>query len=216
MEIDTIPPTLVTPNVGPTNEEERGIKERPPPITPSNIASNITLNNQSPSVTPRHIEMQTVDEAFVTTNYSQLEPLMRKRMRALRLQGVTTRLNYSSEYVDEEREMEAPPEIELKSQIEEAVKSGKLAHLIKGIRKGKAKQMDTQLGEWIAPTVKAEPTTKGKEEPILMIWVVNNPLKRKEPPKIRSIEEMIFPPIRNRAPSVDPILISVQVYGRHV
>ncbi|GKC89717.1 hypothetical protein Tco_1150366 [Tanacetum coccineum] len=105
---------------------------------------------------------------------------------------------------------------ELKSQIEEAVKSRKLAHLIKGIRKGKAKQTDTQLGEWIAMTVKAEPTTKGKEEPILMIGVVNNPLKRKEPPKIMSIEEMIFPSIRNRAPYVDPILISVQVYGRQV
>ncbi|GKD31474.1 hypothetical protein Tco_1242252 [Tanacetum coccineum] len=90
--------------------------------------------------------------------------------------------------------------IELKSQIEEAVKSRKLAHLIKGIRKAKAKQTNTQLGKWIAPTVKAEPATKGKDEPILMIGMVNNPLKRKEPPKIMSIEEMIFLPIRNRAP----------------
>ncbi|GJT02808.1 hypothetical protein Tco_0823977 [Tanacetum coccineum] len=105
---------------------------------------------------------------------------------------------------------------ELKSQIEEVVRSRKLAYLIKGIRKGKAKQTDNQLEDWIAPTVKAEPATEGREEPILMIGVVNNPSKRKEPPKTRSIEEMIFPPIRNRAPSVDPILISVQVYGRHV
>ncbi|GKB78902.1 hypothetical protein Tco_0945797 [Tanacetum coccineum] len=97
---------------------------------------------------------------------------------------------------------------ELKIQIEEAVKSGKLDHLIKGIRKGKAKQTNTQLREWIAPTVKAEPPTEGKEEHILMIGMVNNPLKRKEPPKIMSTEEMIFPPIRNRAPSVDPILIT--------
>ncbi|GJV79636.1 hypothetical protein Tco_1515506 [Tanacetum coccineum] len=36
---------------------------------------------------------------------------MRKRMKALRLQGVATRLNYSSEDVYKEREMEAPPEI---------------------------------------------------------------------------------------------------------
>ncbi|GKE14249.1 hypothetical protein Tco_1421826, partial [Tanacetum coccineum] len=104
---------------------------------------------------------------------------------------------------------------ELKSQIEEAIKSRKLSHLIKGIRKGKAKQTDTQLGEWIALTVKAEPITEGKEELILMIGVVNNPLKWKEPPKIISSEEMIFPPIRDRAPFVDPILISVQVHGRH-
>ncbi|GJZ63645.1 hypothetical protein Tco_0620066 [Tanacetum coccineum] len=105
---------------------------------------------------------------------------------------------------------------ELKIQIEEAVKSGKLDHLIKGIRKGKAKQTNTQLREWIASTVKAYPPTEGKEEHILMIGMVNNPLKRKEPPKIMSTEEMIFPPICNRAPSVDLILISVQVYGRHV
>ncbi|GJY24925.1 reverse transcriptase domain-containing protein [Tanacetum coccineum] len=32
-------------------------------------------------------------------------------------------------------------------QIEEAVKSGQLAHLVKGIKKGKAKASDTQLGE---------------------------------------------------------------------
>ncbi|GKC92560.1 hypothetical protein Tco_1158002 [Tanacetum coccineum] len=49
-----------------------------------------------------------------------------------------------------------------------------------------------------------------------MIRVVVNPLKRKEPPRVMSIEEMIFPSIRNRPPSVDPILISVRVHGRHV
>ncbi|GKB62614.1 hypothetical protein Tco_0918800 [Tanacetum coccineum] len=52
--------------------------------------------------------------------------------------------------------------------------------------------------------------------PILIVGVINNPLKSKEPPKIMSIKEMIFPPIRNKAPSVDPILISVQVYERQV
>ncbi|GJX72370.1 hypothetical protein Tco_0309541 [Tanacetum coccineum] len=55
------------------------------------------------------MEVQAVDEAFVMANYSRLEPRMRRRMRELRLQGVATRLNYSSEDVDEEREMEAPP-----------------------------------------------------------------------------------------------------------
>ncbi|GKA27753.1 hypothetical protein Tco_0713921 [Tanacetum coccineum] len=68
---------------------------------------------------------------------------------------------------------------ELKNQIEKAVKSGKLAHLIKGIRKGKAKKTDAQPGEWAAPIVKAEPATEGKDEPILMIGVVDNPLKGK-------------------------------------
>ncbi|GJU93411.1 hypothetical protein Tco_1318167 [Tanacetum coccineum] len=49
-----------------------------------------------------------------------------------------------------------------------------------------------------------------------MIGLINNPLKRNESPRIMSIEEMVFPPIRNRAPSVDPILISVIVYERKV
>ncbi|GJX88080.1 hypothetical protein Tco_0340094 [Tanacetum coccineum] len=87
---------------------------------------------------------------------------------------------------------------ELKHQIEEVVKSGKLAHLIIRIRKGRAKQTYTQLEEWVAPAVKEEPVVEGKKEPILMIGVINNPLKRKEPPRIMSVEEMIFTPIRNR------------------
>nr|GEU84044.1 hypothetical protein [Tanacetum cinerariifolium] len=36
---------------------------------------------------------------------------------------------------------------ELRHQIKEAVKSGKLANLVKGIKKGNAKVSDTQLGE---------------------------------------------------------------------
>ncbi|GJW62777.1 hypothetical protein Tco_0112112 [Tanacetum coccineum] len=56
-----------------------------------------------------HVEVQAVDEAFVMANYSLLEPLIKRRMRELRLQGVATRLNYSSKDVDEEREMEALP-----------------------------------------------------------------------------------------------------------
>ncbi|GKA87851.1 hypothetical protein Tco_0809615 [Tanacetum coccineum] len=88
-----------------------GVEERSPPIIPSNIDSNITLNNKAPSVAPMHTEMQTIEEAFVTANYSQLEPLIRRIMEALRLQGVATWLNYSSEDVDEKREMKAPPEV---------------------------------------------------------------------------------------------------------
>ncbi|GJR47913.1 hypothetical protein Tco_1316016 [Tanacetum coccineum] len=80
-------------------------------------------------------------------------------------------------------EKSLPSKKELKNQIEEAVKSGKLAHLIKGIKKGKSKQAHNQLEEWVTPAVKTEPITEGNEEPILMIGVINNPLKRKEPPK---------------------------------
>nr|GEU68053.1 reverse transcriptase domain-containing protein [Tanacetum cinerariifolium] len=52
---------------------------------------------------------------------------------------------------------------ELKNQIEEAVKSKKLAYLIKEIRKGRAKQTDNQLREWQAIAVKAEPVVEGKK-----------------------------------------------------
>ncbi|GJV80176.1 hypothetical protein Tco_1516046 [Tanacetum coccineum] len=86
---------------------------------------------------------------------------------------------------------------ELKNQIEEAIKFGKLVHLLRVIRKGKAKQNETQLREWQALPFKGELITEEKEEPVLMIGVVNKPLKRKEYPRITSVEEMIFPPIRN-------------------
>ncbi|GJV43226.1 hypothetical protein Tco_1427762 [Tanacetum coccineum] len=68
---------------------------------------------------------------------------------------------------------------ELKSQIEESVKSGKLSHLVKRNKKGKAKQMDAQLGDCATPVVEAEPIMEGKEDPILMVGVVKNPLKGK-------------------------------------
>ncbi|GKC30029.1 hypothetical protein Tco_1037323 [Tanacetum coccineum] len=58
---------------------------------------------------------------------------------------------------------------ELKNYIEEAIKLKKLAYLIKGNRKGRAKQADNPLGEWAAPTMKMKPVIDGKEESILMI-----------------------------------------------
>ncbi|GKC69823.1 hypothetical protein Tco_1115706 [Tanacetum coccineum] len=54
---------------------------------------------------------------------------------------------------------------ELKHQIEKAVKSGRLAHLVKDIKKRKEKVSDTQLGEWKGERKKAKPT----ETPVLMI-----------------------------------------------
>ncbi|GJT08025.1 hypothetical protein Tco_0842487 [Tanacetum coccineum] len=61
--------------------------------------SNTTYHPGAPRYTP-------VDEAFVMENYSQLEPLVRIRMKGLRLRGAITRLDYSSEDVDEEMQME--------------------------------------------------------------------------------------------------------------
>ncbi|GJZ83726.1 hypothetical protein Tco_0648899 [Tanacetum coccineum] len=54
-----------------------------------------------------------VDKAFVMANYSQLEPLVRKQMKEIRLRGVTARFEYSSEDVDEDIQMEGPPGFQL-------------------------------------------------------------------------------------------------------
>ncbi|GJZ12893.1 hypothetical protein Tco_0548123 [Tanacetum coccineum] len=52
---------------------------------------------------------------------------------------------------------------QLRSQIEEVVKSGQLSHLVKGIKKERAKTSDSQRGE------KKEKSTTPAEAPILMI-----------------------------------------------
>ncbi|GJR89882.1 hypothetical protein Tco_0213893 [Tanacetum coccineum] len=90
MEIDTTPssPTLMMSAAVVPVGDERRVVGRPQVTIPLNPTSNITSNSQTHLVTPVHPDMQTVDEAFVMANYSQLEPLI--------------------EDVDEEREKEAP------------------------------------------------------------------------------------------------------------
>ncbi|GKD73054.1 hypothetical protein Tco_1331336 [Tanacetum coccineum] len=102
MEVDKTPSssTLMTSVVVIPEGDERDTVRCSQLTTPINPASNITSNNQTHLVTLVHFDVQAVDEAFVMANYSRLEPLLRKRMRELRLQGVTTRLGYSSEDVD--------------------------------------------------------------------------------------------------------------------
>ncbi|GKC44629.1 hypothetical protein Tco_1062351 [Tanacetum coccineum] len=89
-----------------TYEEDREAKWRPQLTTPLNPTSNVTSNSQTYFIIPMHPATQAVDKAFVMANYIQLEPLLRKRIRELRLHGVVTCLNYSSEDVDKERELE--------------------------------------------------------------------------------------------------------------
>ncbi|GJZ57999.1 hypothetical protein Tco_0613493 [Tanacetum coccineum] len=52
---------------------------------------------------------QPESDTWQSLGSNQEEPLTRKRMRELRLQGVATRLNHSSDDVDKERKLEAPP-----------------------------------------------------------------------------------------------------------
>ncbi|GJR60029.1 hypothetical protein Tco_1502191 [Tanacetum coccineum] len=79
---------------------------------------------------------------------------------------------------------------ELRHQIKEAVKSEQLAHLVKGIKKGKTKVSDTQLGEW----KKGDKDSAPSESLILMINREGYSSKRKavEEP-INGIGEITFP-----------------------
>nr|GEV88164.1 serine-threonine/tyrosine-protein kinase catalytic domain-containing protein [Tanacetum cinerariifolium] len=70
---------------------------------------------------------------------------------------------------------------EPKKEIKEAVKSRKLAHHSKGLRKKrKPKQIDTQLAKWHNYAIKQEANGVEKKHPILMIGVVGNTSKRKK------------------------------------
>ncbi|GJV10953.1 hypothetical protein Tco_1352494 [Tanacetum coccineum] len=64
---------------------------------------------------------------------------------------------------------------ELRHQIKEAGKTWQLAHLVKGLKKGKAKAFNTQLGEW----KKGDTDILPVEAPILMISRESQDSKRK-------------------------------------
>ena len=96
---------------------------------------------------------------------------------------------------------------ELKKQIEEAVKSGQLTHLVKGIRKGKEKATDTQLGKDNTP----------QEAPILMVRWDSSRLKRKVSEReTYDAREITFPSETREFPSKDPVIIKVVVSNTEV
>ncbi|PWA78384.1 reverse transcriptase domain-containing protein [Artemisia annua] len=96
---------------------------------------------------------------------------------------------------------------ELKRQIEEAVKSGQLAHLVKGIKKGKERVTDAPLERDPYPT----------ETPILIVRRAGVNQKRKEvEEEARAIEEIAFPPMTNQPASDDPVVIKVLISNREV
>ncbi|GKE28218.1 hypothetical protein Tco_1443602 [Tanacetum coccineum] len=106
MEIDTTPPspTRMTSALAIPDREEREPIRRPQLTTPLNPTSNITSSSQTHLLTIVHPNVQAIDEAFVMANYSQLEPLMGKRMKELKLQVVATRFSYSSTRNEEDKE----------------------------------------------------------------------------------------------------------------
>ncbi|GKB63127.1 hypothetical protein Tco_0919313 [Tanacetum coccineum] len=96
------------------------------------------------------------------------------------------------------------------TQIKEAIKSGQLTHLVKGIKKGKAKVSDTQLGEW----KKGDKETIPAKAPILMVNRESNVSKRKSMEE--PIGEITFPYVLGFDNSSDPVIIRVQISGRQV
>ncbi|GJR98624.1 reverse transcriptase domain-containing protein [Tanacetum coccineum] len=98
---------------------------------------------------------------------------------------------------------------ELRYHIEEAVKSGQLAHLVKGIKKGKAKIFDTQLGKW----KKGEKDTTPVEAPILMMSRESHTPKRKSVEEfIKEVGEITFPLVFSVNNSSDRVIIGLNIW----
>nr|GEU90915.1 hypothetical protein [Tanacetum cinerariifolium] len=96
---------------------------------------------------------------------------------------------------------------------EEAVTSGQLAQLVKGIKRGKAKVSDTQLGEW----KKLVRDTAPIEALILMISREYRTSKRRSMEEsVKRTGEITFPPVSGVNNSSDLVIVKVQVYERQV
>ncbi|GKA79826.1 hypothetical protein Tco_0786422 [Tanacetum coccineum] len=99
---------------------------------------------------------------------------------------------------------------ELKHQIKEAVKSGQLAHLVKGIKKKKEKMSHTQLGEW----KKGGKDTTPIEAPVLIINRKGHSLKKRPVEEDHNdVGEITFPPL-SKTSSADPVIIKAYISGR--
>nr|GEX73733.1 hypothetical protein [Tanacetum cinerariifolium] len=97
-------------------------------------------------------------------------------------------------------------------QMKEAVKSGQPDHLVNGIKKGKAKVSDTQLGK----LKKGEKDKATVEAPILMISRRDhNPKKRSVKENYNEVREITFPPLSNIYSS-EPVIIKSWIYGRQI
>ncbi|GKB21647.1 reverse transcriptase domain-containing protein [Tanacetum coccineum] len=100
---------------------------------------------------------------------------------------------------------------QLRSQIEEAVRSGQLSHLVKGIKKERTKTSDSQWGK------KKEKSTTPAEAPILMInheeaRIRNNISKSPTFDK----REITFPPVTKGNNSLALVIIKAKIFGREV
>nr|GEU71437.1 retrovirus-related Pol polyprotein from transposon opus [Tanacetum cinerariifolium] len=104
-------------------------------------------------------------------------------------------------------------EKELKHQIEEAVKLGKLAHMVKGIKRRKAKALGTQLGEWKNGDMDMKPV---KAHILVISREDQTSKKRSMEESVKGIREITFPPVSGVNNSFDPVIIKVHVSRRQV
>nr|GEV15644.1 Gag-Pol polyprotein [Tanacetum cinerariifolium] len=89
----------------------------------------------------------------------------------------------------------------------EAVKSGQLAHLVKCLKKGKAKAFDTQLGEW----KKGDKGIARAKAPILMVNRESHTPKRKSTEEsINGTWEITFPSVLGFDNSSDLVIIKLK------
>ncbi|GJT06629.1 hypothetical protein Tco_0841091 [Tanacetum coccineum] len=105
----------------------------------------------------------------------------------------------------------SPREILATKKIEEAVKSGQLSHLVKWIKKERAKTSDNQRRE------KKEKSTTPGEAPILMInqeeACTRNSISKSLVFKGR---EITFPLVTKGINSLAPVIIKAKIFGREV
>nr|GEX80935.1 zinc finger, CCHC-type [Tanacetum cinerariifolium] len=98
---------------------------------------------------------------------------------------------------------------ELKSQTEEAVRLRQLAHLSKGIKKGKGMTAKTQIGEW----KKGNKETTLVEDPIFMIQRSDSNIKRKiTKHELNKVREITFPFLSTRLkPSIRSMRVDSKI-----
>ncbi|GKC46123.1 hypothetical protein Tco_1063845 [Tanacetum coccineum] len=96
----------------------------------------------------------------------------------------------------------------LKVQIQEAINSGQLSHLVKGIKKEKAKSIDTPEGS------KKDKSTAPVKPPILMISREDYAAKNTVSESMAYKEEITFPPVTRVSNA--PVIIEAVVFGRKV
>ncbi|GKE61168.1 hypothetical protein Tco_1511535 [Tanacetum coccineum] len=113
-------------------------------------------------------------------------------------------------YFHEDHRHETNDYRELRHQIEEAVRSGQLSHLVKGIKKGKMRVSDTQQG-----IKKENKETTPVKAPVLMISRQDQNQKRKSAGElINGLGEITFPHVSGSNNSSDPVIIKARISER--